>query len=83
MHVQAAAGMQLPFFMEEGAMDRDHIERMVEDLINCILLAILIALIVQLIFPSSGISMGIPLVIPFVFVFPIGWKHRGGNGGKK
>lgn len=83
MHVQAAAGMQLLFFMEEGAMDRDHIERIVEDLIICILLAILIALIVQLIFPSSGISMGIPLVIPFVFVFPIGWKHRGGNSGKK
>jgi hypothetical protein len=79
MHVQAAAGMQLPFFMEEGAMDRDHIERIVEDLIICILLA----LIVQLIFPSSGISMGIPLVIPFVFVFPIGWKRRGRNGGKK
>ena len=83
MHIQAAAGMQLLFFMGEGAMDRDHTERIVEDVIICILIAILIALIVQLIFPSSGISMGIPLVIPFVFVFPIGWKCRGGNGGKK
>ena len=64
-------------------MDRDHIERIGEDVIICILLATLIALIVQLIFPSSGISMGIPLVIPFVFVLPIGWKYRGGNGGKK
>lgn len=63
-------------------MNRDRLEHIIEDLIICVLLAILIALIVQLLFPESGIFFGIPCIIPFVFVFPIGWKHRGGGDRK-
>lgn len=74
MHVKAAAAMQLPFFMEEGAMDRDHIERTVEDLPICILLAP-VFLVTQPIFPGWDISLGIPCTISFAFVFPFGERQ--------
>lgn len=55
-------------------MDRDHIERIVEDLLICILLAP-VFLVTQSVFPGWDISLGIPCTISFALVFPFGERQ--------